>query len=135
MSVVYDEDPDTVPSILAGHEHQRFDARGPTPGPEDPNRTPDYILNGGPGTRRDAVLIAHYKSPDWTLRIKRKMDGKWIEVSWGEMARLVPGKNPTKVQAKKLAKKFVEKDFKSIAEKDMYPILVSTIGYVSWLSS
>ena len=84
--------------------------------PEDPNRTLDHI-----------------KSSDTTLRITRKMDNEWIEVSWGEMARLVPGRNPTKVQVKKLSKKFVEKDFKSIAETDMYPILVSRAESFSWM--
>ena len=132
MSAVAHEHPDIVPSILTGHEHQRF-ARGSTPRREDPNKTPQYILNGGPGTRRDSTLIVHYKSPDWTLRIKRKMYGKWIEVSWDEMARLVPGKNPTKLQVKKLSKKFVEKDFRAIAEKDMYPMLVSMIRRLQWL--
>lgn len=122
-----DEVAETVPSILSGHEQQTFPLRGPTP---DPDRLAiQHYKNVIPGTRRDSTLTVTYKSPDWNFRLNRKMEGKWIEVPFSDLVKLVPGRNPSATQIKKLVEFFGERDFKKISESDMYPILVSSTSH------
>lgn len=85
--------------------------------------TPRHLITAPPGTRRSPQLDISNKALDYVQRLTRKMDGKWSERTFAVLAGLVPGRNPTKGQLKKLTKAF-DIVWGGLKEKDMYPILV-----------
>lgn len=99
-----------------------IEQREKTPAKE-PGATPDHVVNGLPGTRRDATLALSFKAPDFIPKVNRKMEDKWCERTFASMEGLVPGSNPTKMQLNKLVEPLDIK-WEGMKEKDMYPILV-----------
>lgn len=134
---------DFVPLLYSAQEVDYFDEGLPEEEPElphqpipqyhiqqreetpvkEPGTSPDHIIYGPPGTRRDSILALSFKAPDFIPKVNRKMEDKWCERTFAALAGLVPGSNPTKAQFKKFTKAF-DIEWDGLKEKDMYPILV-----------